>query len=75
MVNEKKSDKFTFRPWNPNDEMAEVGAEEDQTEATCPVCCFPCWCVEKCFKTVFKEEVNVIQYDDDSADEIFDKMQ
>ena len=68
VVNNNKSDRFTFRAWNPNDEMAEIGAEESGTDAACPVCCFPCWCVESCFKTIFKEEVNVIQYDNASSD-------
>ena len=75
VINSNKSeDKYTFRAWNPNDEEAEVGAEEDVTEASCPMCCFCCWCVEKCFKTMFKEEINVVNYDDASTDEIFDKM-
>lgn len=78
IVNHKKSDRPTFRAWDPNDEHAEVGREKRTTESECPtwciITCMCCYCVEKCFKSVFKEEINVLQHDDASSEEIFDKM-
>lgn len=74
VINEEKSDRYTFRAWNPSDPDASIGAEEDVTEANCPVCCFPCWCVEKCFKTLFREEVDHISCKRLSADKVFDEM-
>jgi hypothetical protein len=62
-VKDKETDKWTFRPWNPNDIEAEVGDEEDVTEARCPVACICCFLVEKCFKTVFAEHVDDLRYE------------
>lgn len=66
-VRSKESDKFTFRPWNPLDVKAEVGDEEDVTEASCPIVCICCFIVEKCFKSMFKEHVDEIRYENKPA--------
>lgn len=36
--------------------------------------CFCCWMTEKCMKTMFKEEIDIIQYDHKSSDEMFNVM-
>ena len=45
---------FTFRQWNPEMINARIGEDNDSDKnATCPITCFCCWAVEKCFKSVF----------------------
>lgn len=66
-VRDKETDKYTFRPWNPNDIDAAVGQEEDVTEASCPIVCFCCFIVEKCFKSLFAEHVDELGYENKSA--------
>lgn len=61
---------FTFRPWNPSDKFAESGegsTQDHDSQSSCPVACIFCFCVEKCFKTIFREEIDVIRYDSASS--------
>jgi hypothetical protein len=75
MENSEKDNAITFRQWNP--EKENVAWAEDNgssTDASCPVCCICCWGVEKIFKSVFQEVIDVIEYNDDSTEQLFDKM-
>lgn len=67
---------YTFRQWNP--EKEQVGFGEDNgssTEASCPVTCICCWAVEKVFKTIFQETIDVlIIKSEDSSEKVFDDM-
>lgn len=52
---------YSFRQWNP--EKADVAWGEDNgssTDAACPVTCVCCWAVEKVFKSVFQETIDVM---------------
>ena len=45
---------YTFRQWNRENTHAEQGEDNgSSTDATCPVTCFCCFLVEKCFKAIF----------------------
>ena len=66
----------TFRQWNPDREDVAYGEDNgSSTEASCPITCICCFLVEKIFKAVFQETVDVlIIKSEDSADKVFDNL-
>lgn len=66
---------MTFRQWNPKKETAAWGENNDgDTDASCPVVCICCWLVEMAFKTVCQEVIDVLEYNDESSEAIFDQL-
>jgi len=52
----------TFRQWNPNKEDVAWGEENgSSTDTSCPLFCTCCWIVEKIFKAVFQETIDVLE--------------
>lgn len=52
---------ITFRQWNPNREDVAWGEDNgSSTDAACPMTCFCCFIVEKIFKAVFQEVIDVL---------------
>ena len=51
----------TFRQWNPEREDVAYGEDNgSSTETSCPVTCICCFLVEKIFKAVFQETIDVL---------------
>ena len=70
--NTNKDGAVTFRQWNPEKENVAWGEDNDgDTDATCPITCICCWAVEKIFKSVFQEVVDVLEYNDHSPKQLF----
>ena len=44
------------------------GSTEDTDEGqSCPVACIFCYCVEMCFKSMFKERIDIVRFDQASS--------
>ena len=67
--------RFTFRQWNPDKEDVQWGDNNDSnTDASCPVTCFCCFIVEKCFKVISMEVMNYCQSGQQSLAEAMDTL-
>lgn len=43
-------------------------------DASCPITCFCCWAIEKCFKSVFQETLNFIEVGMLTSGDVFQKL-
>ena len=71
-----KNNQYTLRQWNPRDQKASFGDDNDpQTKPICPMtfCC--CYAVELLFKVTFKEVIDYCQEGIQSCTYVFDHME
>lgn len=73
--NNEKDGALTFRQWNPEKETVAWGEDNSgDSDPSCPITCICCWAVEFIFKSVFQEVVDVLEYNDQSSEKLFDNM-